>query len=146
MRNFEMLTKRQVKFFQRCLLKLRKQKIFRTVKGGCCSIEFTHEGRGWHMHAHLLLDVRFLDVKKVVHHLGETPWTKICDSEVDGRQGQDYVKEVSKYVVERERNRKVGWQPNQPIHNRNSASEIFHRFRLSPGDGATNKRATSFSG
>jgi hypothetical protein len=100
MRNFEMLTKRQVKFFQRQLLALRHQKIFRPVRGGCCSIEFTHEGRGWHMHAHLLLDVRYLDTVALSKIWAKRLGQEIAVLKIIDVRGTDYVKEISKYVVE----------------------------------------------
>jgi hypothetical protein len=100
MRNFPILTKREIRFFKKALLRLRHWKIFRNVRGGCCSVEFTNENRGWHMHAHLLLDVKFLDIKKISVKWAKTLGQKFAIVQIKDCRDRDYVKEVSKYVVE----------------------------------------------
>jgi len=100
MRNFPVLSKREIRFFKSRLLRLRHWKIFSNVKGGCCSLEITNEGRGWHLHAHLLLDVRYVDMEALSRKWGKTLGQKFAIVKIKDVRGTDYVKEVSKYVVE----------------------------------------------
>jgi hypothetical protein len=60
-RNFPVLTRQKVRDFGRALAKLRRQKVWKDVKGGCVSTEITNEGRGWHLHAHILVEARWVD-------------------------------------------------------------------------------------
>jgi hypothetical protein len=94
------LSKREIRFFKSRLLRLRHWKIFSNVKGGCCSLEITNEGRGWHLHAHLLLDVRYVDMEALSRKWGKTLGQKFAIVKIKDVRGTDYVKEVSKYVVE----------------------------------------------
>lgn len=41
--------------------KLRRRELFAKVAGGWCSFEVTNESRGWHVHAHLLIDAPYID-------------------------------------------------------------------------------------
>lgn len=99
-RNFEVLTRRKIKIFVKNLAALRRRKIFSAVKGGTCSIEITNEGKGWHLHAHLLLDVRWLDAGEVARIWGQQVGQEFAIVKIKDVRGQDYVKEVAKYVVE----------------------------------------------
>jgi hypothetical protein len=100
MRNFEVLTKREIRFFKKALLRLRHKKIFKKVRGGCCSIEFTNEDRGWHMHAHLLLDVRYIPMSELARIWAKTLGQKIAIIKIMDCRDRAYIKEVAKYVVE----------------------------------------------
>ena len=100
MRNFDVLTKRELRFFKSRLLRMRHWKIFSRVRGGCCSLEITNEGRGWHLHAHLLLDVRYLDMENISRKWARALGQKFAIVKIKDVRGTDYVNEVSKYVVE----------------------------------------------
>ena len=100
-RNFEVLTRRQIREHTRALSRIRRTKIFQRVRGGCVSVEITNEGRGWHLHSHWLLDVNYLDAARVA-----VEWAKQIGQDdaaivkiKDVRAG-NYVAEVAKYVVE----------------------------------------------
>jgi len=99
-RNFPVLTRKKIREHTRHLAKMRRAKCFAKVKGGCCSTEITNEGRGWHVHAHLLLDVRWLEMAEV-----SKKWGKLCGQEfaivkvMDVRE-KSYLQEICKYVVE----------------------------------------------
>lgn len=77
---------------------LRRSKFARTWKAGCWSLETTHEGRGWHLHLHCLIETRWIDRAEL-----EKQWSKRVGQEMsivrvyDVRE-TDYVKEVAKYV------------------------------------------------
>lgn len=52
-----------IREFRRALSKFRRTKFWRgTVKGGLCSLEVTNTGCGWHVHAHVLVDCRWLSL------------------------------------------------------------------------------------
>ena len=99
-KNFPVLTKRTIQIHTKRLATFRRSKCFREVTGGCCSTEITHGDNQWHLHAHMLIDVRWLDMEQV-----SIRWGKICGQQFaivkikDVRQ-RDYLKEVCKYVVE----------------------------------------------
>ena len=68
--------------------------------GGCVSTETTHEGNGWHVHAHLLIDCRFVSAGRLAKE-----WAKLVGQEfaivkvMDVRE-REYLQEICKYVVE----------------------------------------------
>lgn len=99
-RNFPTLTPTRLRKHQKNLAKIRRLKCWQAVKGGCVSIEITNEDRGWHLHSHWLLDVRWLDMPEISRE-----WGRLCGQEfaivkiMDCRD-RDYLQEVTKYVVE----------------------------------------------
>lgn len=99
-RNFGKLRREHIVATRKNLAKLRASKLFAGVVGGCNSLEFTNEKAGWHMHWHLLLEGGFIPQDEI-----SAKWAKyvgqefaICFIKAVGKE--DYVKEVSKYVVE----------------------------------------------
>ena len=99
MRNFPKLTTEKIREFQKALLALRRQDVFDTVAGGCCSIEITNAGEGWHLHSHLLVDVRWLDMEAI-----SIAWGKLVNQEfgivkIKDVRGKSYLHEVTKYVA-----------------------------------------------
>ena len=99
MRNFPVLTRAVIRRFQKALLRLRKQTCWSEVLGGCCTLEITNEGRGWHLHAHILIDCRWMDMEAL-----SVSWGKLIGQEfgivkIKDVRGSDYLAEVSKYVV-----------------------------------------------
>lgn len=98
-KNFPVLTGKKLRAHTRALARMRRSKSFKSVKGGCVSVEMTNENRGWHLHSHWLLDARWLDMKAV-----STTWGKLVGQEfavckiMDVRE-RDYLQEVTKYVV-----------------------------------------------
>jgi Replication protein len=99
-KNFPVLTRARLRTFVKNLAALRRRKIFRPVKGGTCSIEITNEGNGWHLHAHLLLDVRWLDMRTVARVWGKQVGQLFAIVKIKDVSQREYLKEVSKYVVE----------------------------------------------
>ena len=99
-KNFQTLTRGKLREHQKNLAKIRRCKCWKLVKGGSVSIEITNEERGWHLHSHWLLDVRWLDMPEI-----SQVWGKLCGQEfaivkiMDCRK-RDYLQEVSKYVAE----------------------------------------------
>lgn len=64
-KNFPILTRRKIKMHNVAFAKLRRTTVFEKVLGGCRSVEITNESRGWHLHSHCLLDVRWLDMPEI---------------------------------------------------------------------------------
>lgn len=76
-RNDEQL-KRMLQVVLAGVRKLRRRAIFSQVRGGWCSFEVTNEDRGWHVHAHLLVDAPYIDAAQLAREWG------VC-------VGQDYA-------------------------------------------------------
>ena len=99
-KNFPILTRSKLKSHKAKLASLRRRKIFRSVKGGCVSVEITNEGNGWHLHSHWLLDVRWLDMSRISQIWGQMCGQEFAIVKIMDVRNRDYVKEVSKYVCE----------------------------------------------
>src|SRR5262249_49612364 len=67
--------------------------------GGLYSLEVTCEHKGWHLHAHLLVNAKWIDPRELSRQ-----WAQIVGQDFaivyvrDARQ-RDYLKEVCKYAV-----------------------------------------------
>lgn len=110
-RNFDRLDREKIMQCRKNLFRLRKQKILGNVSGGCASLEFTNESRGWHMHWHLLLASPFVDAKEL-----SVTWGKLVEQEfaivkVKTVGDRDYLQELCKYVVSGSELAK--WKPDQ---------------------------------
>jgi hypothetical protein len=99
-RNFEVLTKEKIIGVRRALAKLLRQKIFGKITGGCASLEFTNEGRGWHMHWHLLLQTNWVEMEKLAIAWGNLVGQEFAIVKVKSIGEKDYLQEICKYVVE----------------------------------------------
>lgn len=99
MRNFPVLTRKKIREFGRAIGKLRRNKIWKTVKGGCVSTEITNEQKGWHLHAHLLIDVRWLDMSELAIQWGALIGQQFGIVKILDVRGNSYLGEVTKYVV-----------------------------------------------
>lgn len=99
-RNFPILTRARLREHTRALAKMRRSKCFKSVQGGCVTVEITNEERGWHVHSHWLIDVRWLDMEQV-----STTWAKLVGQgfsivKIKDCRGKSYLQEVSKYVCD----------------------------------------------
>jgi hypothetical protein len=98
-RNTAVITWNYVKWLKQCLTKLRRRKFASNWRGGLWRIECTNEGKGWHLHIHLLVDANWIDPSE----LAKT-WANIVGQDfaivwVRDARNRDYLKEVTKYVV-----------------------------------------------
>jgi hypothetical protein len=93
------------------LTKLRRKKFAANWHGGCWTLEITNESRGWHLHFHLLVEARWIDQIKLGQAWEEASqgWGYITKVK-DARQ-QDYLAEVSKYVVKP--TQMIAWEPSE---------------------------------
>ena len=99
-RNFKTLTRTRIKEHTGCLASLRRRKIFSSVQGGCVSTEITNEGKGWHLHSHWLLDVRFLPIQRVAQVWASMVGQDFAVCRIYDVRQSEYIQEVCKYVVE----------------------------------------------
>jgi hypothetical protein len=97
--NFPILTGRKIREFQRALTKLRRADCWQDVRGGCASMEITHEGRGWHLHAHILLDVDWLEMPEVSKTWASLVGQEFAICKVKDCRAGSYAQEVAKYVA-----------------------------------------------
>jgi hypothetical protein len=98
-RNTSSLSKTYVKWFKTGISKLRRLKCHAGWRGGLSSLEVTNEGKGWHLHAHILVDANWVDAS----HLSRAWGRLVCQDYAivavrDCREGT-YLQEVTKYAV-----------------------------------------------
>jgi hypothetical protein len=112
-RNFEVLTRKKIRKFLQAFGRIRRTRLFRGCKGGCVSVEITNEGKGWHLHAHILADMRWLDAGKLAIAWGGAIGQEFGIVKVKDARGKDYLGEVTKYCVKG--SDLAGW-PAEEIH------------------------------
>lgn len=98
-RNIPILTKGHVQEFKKWLGRLRRSKFARGWRGGFYALEVTNESRGWHLHAHLLVDAHWIDAAGLARQWTETTGGHGKIVKVKDARGTDYLKELTKYVV-----------------------------------------------
>jgi len=98
-RNSATITWTYVKWFKLCLSKLRRRRFARNWRGGLWSLEVTNEGQGWHLHAHLLVDVNWVDPRILAETWAEIVGQEFAIVKVKDARGDSYLKEVTKYAV-----------------------------------------------
>lgn len=98
-RNSTTLTKGYVQRFKKNLSRLRRRKFARNWTGGFYSLEVTNEGRGWHLHAHLLIDARWIDGSELARQWADVVGQDYAIVKVKDARCQTYLKEVTKYAV-----------------------------------------------
>lgn len=98
-RNTVKISKEYVKFLKTQLGKLRRSKCFKSVKGGFCSLEVTNEGRGWHVHFHLLIDTPWLCMPQICEVWARLVGQDFAICKIKDCRGAEYLQEVTKYAV-----------------------------------------------
>jgi hypothetical protein len=98
-RNTESISREQIIKSRRRLLMLRRRRLTSRVWGGCASMEFTNEGRGWHLHWHLLLHCRFMCASCIAWEWGQLCGQDFAICKVIPVEEKSYVQEVCKYAV-----------------------------------------------
>lgn len=98
-RNSDTLTRSRVRRFQAAIAKLRRAKKADAWTCGTWSLEVTNESRGWHLHAHLLIETRWIDSGWL-----SATWARLINQDfaivkVKDCRAADYLREVTKYVV-----------------------------------------------
>jgi hypothetical protein len=97
--NVQHLTKGHVQELKKWFTALRRSKFCRNWTGGFYSLEVTNEGKGWHLHIHILVNAGWIDSFKLSEQ-----WARVTNGfgrivkVLDARR-VDYLKEVTKYAV-----------------------------------------------
>lgn len=68
-------------------------------RSGTWALEVTNESRGWHLHAHLLVDSRWIDARVLASRWAHFIGQDVAIVKVKDCRGEDYLREVAKYVV-----------------------------------------------
>jgi len=108
-RNFPVLTRKSLKTHTQNLARFRRSKCCKEIKGGCVTVEVTNESKGWHVHSHWLIDVRWLDMPAVARTWAQLVGQGFSICKVKDCRNTEYLQEVSKYVCEGSEMAK--WQP-----------------------------------
>lgn len=98
-KNFPIMTRSKLREHQKNLARLRKQKVFADVRGGCVSVEITNSGEGWHLHSHWFVDARWVDAAALAIAWGKLVGQEFGIVKVQDARAKDYAREVAKYVV-----------------------------------------------
>jgi hypothetical protein len=93
--------------------KLRRREIFAKVRGGWCSFEITNESRGWHVHAHMLLDAPYLPAPEVAKEWAACVGQDFAIVKIKDAREKKYLAEVTKYTVKP--SVFIGWSQAQRI-------------------------------
>jgi len=109
-RNTDTFTGKTISRFQASISRLQRTALLREVSGGCCSLEVTNEGRGWHLHAHLLLNVPWLDGGRLAVAWGKQMGQEFAIVKVKDARDKDYLGELVKYVCKPEQMSQ--WRPS----------------------------------
>jgi len=110
-KNFDSDLLAKAKQSRKNLKKLQRQKIMGVVRGGCASMEFTNEDRGWHLHWHLLVDSDFVAADRLSIRWGELVGQDFAIVKVKSVKQGSYLQEVCKYAVKG--SELAGWTPAQ---------------------------------
>lgn len=94
------------------LLRLRRQKIFGKISGGCASMEITNEKKGWHLHWHLLVAATgFFDAHKLAAVWGQLVGQDFAIVKTKPVAEGSYLQEICKYAAKGSDIAK--WKPSQ---------------------------------
>lgn len=98
-RNSNRITFARVAAFIAIIRRLRRQKHANNWRSGAWSIEVTNEGRGWHLHAHLLIDADWINMTAVCKAWSKLVGQDYVIAKVKDVRGTEYVAECAKYAV-----------------------------------------------
>jgi len=80
------------------LSKLRRRKFTENWRSGCWSMEITNEGRGWHVHFHLLVDAVWIDAGKLAREWNAATGGLGHIVKVKDARSSEYLSEIVKYI------------------------------------------------
>lgn len=116
-RNTATLTRSRVRDFLKAIARIRRTKFAKKFTPHWCSIqprrvhgsypwtcgtwclEVTNESRGWHLHAHLLVESRYIDAVELSFQWAKQIGQDFAIVKVKDAREKDYLAEVTKYVV-----------------------------------------------
>jgi ribosomal protein L37AE/L43A len=98
-RNTMRISKTYFRWLVKCLAKLRRVRFSSAWRGGIWSMEVTNEGRGWHVHYHLLVDADWIDAPQLAREWGRLVGQDFAIVHVSDARNESYLREVAKYAV-----------------------------------------------
>ncbi len=98
MRNADQITFRWIRWAKSALARLRRSKLARNWRGGLWTLEVTNEGRGWHLHFHLLVDVSWVDPGELARKWGQLIGQDYAIVKVKDARPAQYRRDAAKYV------------------------------------------------
>ena len=98
-RNRNSSSKVYVQYFKTKIRSLLHSKLFKPVIGGLCSLEVTNEGRGWHLHSHLLLETPFIPANRISQEWSKRINQDFAIVKIKDCSEKTYLQEVTKYAV-----------------------------------------------
>lgn len=91
-------------------VRLRRQRPFQW-RNGCRSLETTNEGRGWHVHIHALIDVRWIDPGELSRRWGRLMGQDYAIVCVKDARLDTYLAELAKYAAKP--TQVAAWPPDE---------------------------------
>jgi len=110
-RNTSSITNNYLRWIKDSLTKLRRRKFCRNWVGGFYSLEITNEGKGWHVHLHLLVDAKWIDQRQLSIEWGEVVGQDYGIVWVKDARESDFLKELTKYIAKG--SQVAAWQPRE---------------------------------
>jgi len=93
------------------LAKVRRQKFMHRMTGGCASLEFTNEKKGWHLHWHLIVQASYISAAELAVKWGKLVGQEYAIVKVMDVDEISYLQEICKYVVKG--SELASWTPSQ---------------------------------
>lgn len=122
-RNFYDNLTTEIKKSRANLLKLRRQKIFGKISGGCASMEITNEKKGWHLHWHLLVAATgYVPADKLAVIWGKLVGQEFAIVKIKAVREGSYLQEVCKYAAKGSDIAK--WQPTEIANFANAVHDV----------------------
>ena len=98
-RNVDAISQQYIRWLKSCRVRLIRRKIARNWKGGLWSMEVTNEGKGWHVHLHLLVNAQWIDNAELARQWADLVGQDFAIVKVKDCRSADYLREVTKYAV-----------------------------------------------
>lgn len=102
MRTWEGSPRDGIKYLRDCFNKLKAQKVWKCVKGGCYQIELKPKDNGWHIHIHVLFDAPYIPKQKLFSAWREILQQKYVAIDIRACRTKAQRSYVVKYVSKNE--------------------------------------------
>ena len=100
-RNHDVLTRSAVGTNLKAIAAIRRRRLASNWTSGTWTMELTNEGRGWHLHFHLLIESRWIDTPNIAR-----AWAQLVGQDdaaivwCRDARAKSYCAEVAKYIAE----------------------------------------------